>query len=329
MRFLNAYIDIAIRSREYPIVFFRYFTADYTTEYLKNFEGGSIITAFSENLIYSQAQSYVKNIKLSMHSGFSVTQYMDFISTGLELWQNAMIKGYSDSGKQSPPFDYLRLNLVGSEVSVTAGKVMVEESNYISRGMYLMEISNTGELFQVYPSKGTIKTYKADPYIGSLPSECNFGKEKKHYEYSSSMLAVFYCLFGIGLLCGLLSVIFVAVHYNHRVITSFGKVHNFLYSFYLVLLSLSSLPLAAYPNTDLVCWNRIWMLAFAVKGILALLLAKGTNLWKHYRNKQSVKVLKSKITIVRILSYWLPLNIIEAVLIVIFAIINNMQYKYI
>lgn len=315
-----------MKSREYPIVFFRYYTSDYTTEYLKQFEGGSIVTAFSEDLKYSQAQSYVQNIKVSMHSGFSVTQNMDFISTGFELWQNAMIQGYSDSGQQSPPFDYLRLNLVGSEESITSGKVSVENSNYVTRGMYLMEISNTGELFQIYPSKGTIKTYEADPYIGSLPSVCQFGKSIEHYEYSTSMLAVFYSLFAIGLLCGLLSIIFVALHYNHRVITSFGKIHNFLYSFYLMLLSLSSLPLAAYPNSDIVCWNRIWMLAFAVKGILALLLAKATNLWKHYRSKQSVKVLKSKITIVRILSYWLPLNIVEAVLIIIFAIINNMQY---
>lgn len=306
----------------------RYYDSEYTTDYIKQFEGSSISTAFSESLYSSQAKSYINNIKIALDEQFLVTQEMDFISTGIKLWQNAMINAYSESGEEIPPFDYIRLSLIGTEQTITAGKIAIDSSNYVSRCIYLMEISNTGELYQLYPSKGDIEEYQPDPYLGSTPLECNFGKATSYYKFSGAMIGLFYGLFGVGILFSVLSIIFVAWNYNRRIITSFGKKHNFAYSFYILLLSLSSLPLVMYPESDTLCWNRIWMLGFSVKGVISLTLAKASNLWNHFKSKQSIKVAKSRVTVLRMLSWWLPLNIYEAVIIIIFRLVDHIQYIY-
>lgn len=301
--FLEYYKNLGI-IEDVMLVFIKYSYYDFDQSILTDFEGSFIVTSFSSSLTSSSALSFISNAQSYLGTNVEVTEEIVITGNAIGIWKAGLIKAIEDSGKDIPPINYLRMCMTNIDYSSPSGTIKVQGNGFTENNMFLFKINNN-KLNQIYPYRGgELLPVEANPYTIEIPKECTFDKESIPYKYSSGILATFYTCMGVGVLSGILSLIFVIWHRNQRIIRSTGRNYNYFLAIALIFTSISCLPLALIPSEDNdVCMSRPLYLGLSVKIILAILLAKSTKYY--YKFSKRVQVLKTRVSIIKLFSYCL------------------------
>lgn len=332
-RFLTQYTQSSFTTQNFLLNIVYYNPYDVPTDLSSELSGNQIITSYNPSIVTGLSQSYVTTITDAMGLDVYISPELELISIALDLWKSAFVTSASDSGSEIPPFNYFQLCLIGQSLSSPSGNVLVEESNYLSRNMYIFEISSTsvngGKLSQSYPNKGQSNIINAYPYgyKVSIPNECKFGKELVYFTYNNAIQVVCYLLFGISLICCIVSLVFTIIHHEHKVIRSFGRAFSFSYCVQLFLLSFSMIFLVSYPNENNgICMWRVIYLAFFSKGLFALIFVKCLCLYRLH-TRRNHDILKVHITITKLLSYYIIFIVVEIILLLLWNFIDPNKYE--
>lgn len=213
--------------------------------------------------------------------------------------------------------------MIGKSISAPSGTFKLEENGYSTRSMYVFEINKKDSLKQIYPYEGgSTIDIESHPFIDDTPSICVFGMQKEYYEYDSGILTIVYTLMGISILLIIGSLIFVIIERNKLIIRSFGRMYSFLLPFVLLFCSLSTIPMAIPPTKENdICMIRPLLLGLSVKMLFSLLFAKVTKFYMKSRKRKGIVIVKTKITMRRVLTYFLSFSL--------FGIILHLLWRYI
>lgn len=324
-RFLQAYMSNSFSVQNFILVnmFYRPF---HHSSILPLLAGNCFLSTYDTSLSSGLSQSYVSTMTEALGLNFPISPDLEDVSIAIDVWETAYLKAVSDSQSDIPPFNYFQMSIIGSSVSSASGTSVIEESNYLSRNIYIFEVQSSGILSQIYPLKTGSNIIDASPY-DNLPDECKFGKEQINFTYSSAIQIACYVMFGFAVLCCLMSLIFVIIHQNHKLIRSFGRSFSYSYSVVLLGLSFSMLFFISYPEKDNnICMWRVIYLAMFTRATLSLLITKAFCTYKAYKRRNH-EILKVRITFTKLLSTFLIFIFIEIVLLLMWGLIQPNEYN--
>lgn len=325
---LDEMIAEGVDFRQVVLVLMRYSRADFGGDYLKSLAGALRPASFSQDLEVPLSKSFISDMREGIGYDTIITEEMEYVDSAISIWQASMEKSATDSKENNPPIEYVRLNLIAREISAPSGTVSLDNSLYLRRSIYVMEINDNGEFIQVYPQTGSTTIYDPEPFAKTgTPEECNFGLEVKYFEYSSSMIGLSYGLMAISCTLSIWTLLFVFASRNKIIIRAFGRAYSVVFALQLLMLALSIIPMTIPPTEkNGICKARVIILAICVKGIIGLMICKT---YKIYRRvvRLKHKIIKTKISILRVLCFWICFEAIEAIVLILWFTIDPNKYQ--
>lgn len=325
---LDEMVKEGINFRHVVLILMRYTQSDYEDGYLKNLSGSLRPASFAQDLESPLSRSFISDMRDGMGYDCIITEEMEFVDTAISIWEESMEISATDSEKDNPPIEYVRLNLISREISAPSGAVSLDNSLYSRRSIYVLEINDNGEFIQVYPQIGSTILFDPEPFPRTgTPPECNFGLETRYFKYNSSMVGLSYGLMAISCIFSIWTLLFVFASRKKIIIRAFGRAYNFAFAIQLLMLALSVIPMTIPPTeTNGICKARVVLLAICVKGIIGLMIAKTYKIYRRVRRLRQ-KIMRTKISFIRILLFWIAFEFVEAIILILWFTIDPNEYQ--
>lgn len=315
-------------TREMILLFVSYSYYDYIGYDLSYFTGSWISVSFHPVLQSALPQSFISDSQDNIGVNSIISEEIESVKIGLNIWENGIRKGSSDEGKEFPSFDYTIMNIISIENSVPSGDLTVTSDSFSERSIYLLEINQNGDLNQIHPYRGgSVLNIESHPFSLITPSKCKFGKQDEYYEYNEILYSLYWVLMGISSFLSLISLIFTIINRNKKIIRNFGRPYSIFLSIFLLGTSLSAIPIGISPSkSNDICMLRTLLLGLFAKCDIMIMLSKSSKLFTKARRAGNYSILKTKISLIRVIVFLLCGIFLEILLHIIWRYIDPNEY---
>lgn len=286
----------------------------YDDNIYKYIDGSFIPTSYYENLSFTSNHAFVNSAKEQFVDNFYVSYIYTNSYCSLLVFKDAVLKALEESNEEWPNTDYIRLSLLDLKIQTPSGFITVDDTNYVEKPAYLLEILEDGKMNQVYPSNTLSIIYESKAFYNGTPEEYHNKKcfNIKNRSEIIKWICISYAI--LNIILELLGIIFT-IYFRYNKIIKSSSIHYYIFLIIgLFIGSISIILLSLTPDKNsYICNFRVISCGLSVILVISVLMSKALKLRK-FKHKRNIIMSTSLLYILKnfILSY-IPIIIITLI----------------
>lgn len=242
-----------IKDSKFVIAIMDYKLFDYM-DIIEKVNGILIPIGFERSLQSKKVEILRQKIYNTLNYDTALDMEESFL-TAFEMWEDS-VKIASEYSTESDwsEIKYESLAIHDLTISMTSGPAKLENSNYISRTIYIFEVVNN-KVNQKYPPIGSYEYNDPTPFLSS--DECNFGRKDVRYSYNDIIIVISSVIIAINAIFCLYIYYWIDCNKRYSIVKVSGYENLMLINTGFLILSFAPVLFIIPPDNDFYCNLRI------------------------------------------------------------------------